>query len=465
MLEHLERQNKLTINQWKIFAAATIGDMLDFFDFLLIAFVLAFIVKDWHLTYGQSAAILLSSGVSAPLGSLIWGWAADKIGRRKVMIGTILNFSIATGLMALTPEHGWVFLVVCRFLVGFGVTGLYTVDIAVVQEFVPASKRGWITGVTTTMLPAGFIIGAVLGLYAEAHIGWRGMFAVGLLPAGLSLMIRAWVPESPHWLIRVGRLAEARQSLAWALMVDPAQIQLPATPPPVEPVAWRELFKYPRSVAAGCLAGLSGTGITGFLLWQVTLFVMVLHVTPAQASGLVIWLSLGQIIGRFFCSWISDAMGRRASIGLTCAIAGVAMSLAGYWHDLILGEVSVFYLMIMVQQFFGSGSYSIIGPYMAEIWPSRLRASGMGLAYGAGNLGKFIGPAGLALIAGSSNLVSPQATIAVLIPAMNYFAAWYLLALVAVLFIGFETRGRTIDEIDSQLRPPAPLAPKRAAGV
>ena len=103
-------------------------------------------------------------------------------------------------------------------------------------------------------------------------------------------------------------------------------------------------------------------------------------------------------------------MGRRASIALTCAIAGVTMSLAGYWHDLFLGGVSVFYLMIMVQQFFGSGSYSIIGPYMAEIWPSRLRASGMGLAYGAGNLGKFIGPAGLALIAGSSNLVSPQAT-------------------------------------------------------
>jgi MFS transporter, putative metabolite:H+ symporter len=78
---------------------------------------------------------------------------------------------------------------------------------------------------------------------------------------------------------------------------------------------------------------------------------------------------------------------------------------------------------------------------MAEIWPSRLRASGMGLAYGAGNLGKFIGPAGLALIAGSSNFVSPQATADAMIPAMNYFAAWYLLALVAVLFIGLETRG------------------------
>src|SRR5258707_8961816 len=61
MLEYLEQQKKLTINQWKIFAAATIGDMLDFFDFLLIAFVLAFIVKDWNLTYGESGAILLAA--------------------------------------------------------------------------------------------------------------------------------------------------------------------------------------------------------------------------------------------------------------------------------------------------------------------------------------------------------------------------------------------------------------------
>src|ERR1700730_17571657 len=103
MLQYLEQQKKLTINQWKIFAAATIGDMLDFFDFLLIAFVLAFIVKDWNLTYGESGAILLASGISAPLGSLFYGWLADKIGRRKVMIITILNFSNRNGIDGADP--------------------------------------------------------------------------------------------------------------------------------------------------------------------------------------------------------------------------------------------------------------------------------------------------------------------------------------------------------------------------
>ena len=110
--------------------------------------------------------------------------------------------------------------------------------------------------------------------------------------------------------------------------------------------------------------------------------------------------------------------------------------------------------MIMLQNFFGSGNYSIVGPYMGEMWPSRLRGSGMGLVYGVGNLGKFIGPAGLALIAGSSNFVKPQATLDALIPASTTSPSGTCSALLAFWFIGFETRGRTIDEIDRSLDGP-----------
>ena len=130
------------------------------------------------------------------------------------------------------------------------------------------------------------------------------------------------------------------------------------------------------------------------------------------------------------------------------------MSLAGYLHSVFIGGLSVFFLMILIQNFFGSGNYSIVGPYMGEMWPARLRGSGMGFVYGVGNLGKFIGPAGLALIAGSSNLVSPKATLDALIPGFNYFAFWYILGAIAFLFIGMETRGRTIDEIETELNKP-----------
>ena len=164
MLELLESQTRLTGNQKKIIAAAVIGDMLDYFDFGLIGFALAFIVGPWKLTYGQSAMILLTSGIGGVPGALFYGWLADRIGRRTVFIITALNFSLATGVMALTPDHGgWIFLSVCRFFVGFGVAVLFTVDLPLVQEFVPTAKRGFIGGLVTSLLPVAGIMGAALG--------------------------------------------------------------------------------------------------------------------------------------------------------------------------------------------------------------------------------------------------------------------------------------------------------------
>src|SRR5258708_38886603 len=125
MLELPDKQTKLTGNQYRIIAAAILGDMLEFFDYFLIGFVLAFIIKPWQLTFGQSAVILLSSGVGAMAGAFFWGSLADRIGRKKVFIATVLNFSIATGILALTPARGWDFLSVFRFIVRVGVRRLF----------------------------------------------------------------------------------------------------------------------------------------------------------------------------------------------------------------------------------------------------------------------------------------------------------------------------------------------------
>src|SRR5271156_2545277 len=184
MLELLERQKTLTLNQWKIISAAIIGDMLDFFDFFLIGYVLAFIIGAWNLTFLQSGAILLAAGAGAIPGAFFWGWMADRIGRRKVFIATALNFSLATGIMALTPDqYGWIFLSVFRFFVGAGAAGLVVVDLPLVQEFVPSSKRGWIGGLVTSTVSVGGLLGAASGAYLEPVIGWGGAFSRGLFPA------------------------------------------------------------------------------------------------------------------------------------------------------------------------------------------------------------------------------------------------------------------------------------------
>ena len=390
---------------------------------------------------------------------------ADKIGRRKVMILTVLNFSLATGLMALTPDQGWLFLAICRFFVGMGVTGLYTVDIAIVQEFVPAYKRGWITGLDDDPVAGEHTVGRIGGNLSGAL-------------RRLARPVRSWTvagridahdprlgPGVTALVDRQGAARRSAQVVGLGIASRSSTIQLPTSVTRIEKTQWRELFKYPRSMAAACLTGISQTGTVGLSLWMTTLFVLVLRISPGDASFLVIWVGAIAIFGRLFCSWISDAMGRRPAVVLSCLIAAATMSLAGYLNQVYIGTVSVFYVMILAQSFFGSGNYSIVGPYMAEVWPSRLRASGMGLGYGFGNLGKFIGPAGLAVIAGSDNLVTPKATLDALIPAMNYFAVWYLVGAAAIWFIGFETRGRTIAEIDSTLNasPASESSPKVAA--
>jgi len=452
MLEYLEKQTRLTGNQRRLLFVAILGDMLEFYDFFLVGFVLAFIVGPWKVTYGQSAIILLSSGLGAMLGAGFWGWLADRIGRRKVLMATVINFSIATGIMAFTPEGGWRFLTVFRFFVGFGVGGLYCVILPLVQEFMPSSKRGTVSGLVTAAVPLGLGLGSVLGAFLAPVVGWRGLFAVGLLPALITLLMRAWVPESPRWLIRMGRLDEARQSLAWALEMDPKQIQLPTAIVESKPAAWRDLFKYPRSLAVSCLGNLSAqTGIYGLTLWVPTLFVQVLRISPAKASYLMIYCGAGAFVGRVLFSYLSDAIGRRASGGLYGFGAAGLVVLAGYLHNVFFGAVSVFWLLLIVTYVFADGGFAIVGPYSAEIWPVSLRASGMGASYGFGGIGKIIGPLGLALIVGSSNIVKPEASVAKIIPAFIYLGAWFAAAGIVYLFFGTETKGRSFEEIEGEL--------------
>src|SRR5215813_5645310 len=427
MIELLERQKRLTANQWKLIVTGNLADLLDFFDFFLIGYVLAFITKEWQLTYWQGAMILLSSGLGAVPGAFLWGWVADKIGRRKVFIWTSVNLAVATAVMAFTPGQngwiaGWVFLSIFRFFVGLGNAGLYAVDLPLVQEFMPASKRGWVSALITTLLPAGSLLGGVAGAYLTPIIGWRGLFLVGLVPIVLVLMVRYWVPESPRWLIRMGRLEDARKSLAWALMIDPSRITLPAHAEAAEKTRWLELFKYPRLVLSGCLTGLTQTGGASLGLWGATLLVLVMKISPAEAAYLMIWVGVSAVLGRFFITALIEPLGRRGSATLCMVCSGIGMIAQGYLHDASIGPWSVFYLLFLFQTFFGSANYSVVGPYMAEIWPARLRASGMGLSYGVGNLGKFVGPLGLALIMGAGDLIKPAAPNLVMLgPAFLYF--------------------------------------------
>src|SRR5437764_7358534 len=295
MIELLERQKRLTSNQWKLICTANLADLLDFFDLFLIGYVTAALTKQWSLTYLQGGMILLASGIGAPPGAFFWGWLGDRIGRRTVFMLSAITIALATGVMYFTPGPdgfipGWLFLVIFRIFVGLGNAGIYTIDLPLVQEFIPAYKRGWVSALVTTLLPGGGMLAGLVSSWLLPLIGWRYLFLVGLSPLVLVFMIRYWVPESPRWLMRMGRMEEARKSLAWALMIDPREIALPATAAAAETTRWVELFKYPKLLAAGCLTGLTQTGGASFGLWGAALLVIVLNTTPAHAAGLMVWV-------------------------------------------------------------------------------------------------------------------------------------------------------------------------------
>ena len=135
----------------------------------------------------------------------------------------------------------------------------------------------------------------------------------------------------------------------------------------------------------------------------------------------------------------------------------VSMKRASRFIGLMLFAWSLFVMLMIGQGFFSSAIYTVVGPYMSEIWPARLRSSGMGLGYGVGNLsGKVLGPFGLALIMGAGDIIKPAAPNLVMLgPAFVYFASWYLLGVVGFWVFGPETKGRTLEEMDSALGRPA----------
>ncbi len=452
-MQQIDRQTKLTRNQKVMVAVVITAACLEFFDYFIIAFVLAFITKPWQLTFGNSAAILLSAGIGSIIGAFVWGTIADRIGRRPTFIVTILTFSAASLLLAFTPEGNWLYICGFRFVVGFGVGG-FVVDMPYVQEFLPARMRGFVSSLVSVFVPVGLLIGSLLGAYLVPLIGWRGMFVVGAVPAFLTLFIRSTIPESPMWALRRGNADQARRSIAWALMCSPDEVELGSTPSAAD---WRrprfaELLRYPRSLIATWLGNIGAvTGEYGIILWGPTLLVLVLNTTPAHASTLMIGVSLVGVAGRLTFGWLSDRIGRRMCGAIFGFGSAVLLPLTALTTQMTVGTVSLFWLMLMVTFFFADGGFSINGPYSAELWPSRLRATGMGSAYGFGSIGKIIGPLGLAMIVGSSNFIAPAAMLPAVMPAFLYLAGWYALAGIAYGLIGIETKGLSFEQIDAAL--------------
>jgi putative MFS transporter len=441
-----QEQKQLSGHQRALLAMVGVGSMLEFWDAYLIGFIMAFLIKPWGLTYGVMGAVLLASGAGAVLGGVVWGAIADRYGRKPVFVASLLLLSASSVGLALTPEGGWIYMAVLRTIVGFCTAG-YFIQVALVHEFIPPRRRGMLTGVVSAITTGGLLLGAFSGAYVIPALGWRLTFALGAAPAIIALIGAFYIPESPRWLSLQGRDGEARKSIGWALGRSGYEGEIDV-PRPV-PTRWLQIFESPRNVVTTTLINVGLlSGYYGIVLWAPMLLAQIQHIEPAQASRLMILFSVLGMVSRLCAARLADRIGRRRSGGYFALIAGFAILLAGLVGNGDLLRPALFWLPLLVAFVFADGGFSVCALYSTEIWPSRLRGSGSGYAGLSGSVGKIIGPLGLALVAGSSNVVMPSATVSAIVPAFAFLSGCLLVCGLTYLLIGIEARGRSIESID-----------------
>jgi putative MFS transporter len=449
---HAARSLQLTPNQWKIVSYCALGGMLETMDIYIISFVLTAISEPWQLTYGKSATILLSSGVGAIIGSLAWGCLADRIGRKKAFISTIFVCAAGSLAMAFTPTGNWIFLAALRTLIGFGAGGFF-IFMMFVQEFAPAKDRGFAAGFVSTAAAGGLLLGSLCASLLMPLIGWRGLFAIGALPALLGIAAIFSLPESPRWALARGNVELGRRSLAWALGPD-ADLEpiVHAYSTNEQPPGWREIIARKRSLIAGTTINFGVvTGYYGITLWAPTLLALILGLSGAQAAKIMVGLSLAGLLSRLTMGWLADRIGRRRCGAFAACGAALFLFIAGLVGHGDLLSRDLFWLPFGLAFVLADSGFAIMGIYTSEIWPSRLRGRGSGVCYMTGSIGKIIGPLGLALMIGSTNMLKPAATMNAIVLAFAYLAAMFLIAGLSYMFIARETKGQTLEELDRKL--------------
>jgi putative MFS transporter len=391
--------------------------------------------------------MLLSSGVGAIFGSLIGGRLADSFGRKKMIWGGGLIFSLGAAGCALIPDGAWILFSMLRFVVGFGSIAAVSAQNPLIVEITPTRYRTFISSMMVAPVALGTMFAAMISSSLLPVIGWRGVAATGAMPIVTSLLI-AWIaPESVRWLLSRGRNADARREAARLLGVAEASVALPTAVEPdskSEPLS--ELFRDQGRFwwVVVIWTGIS-TGTYGVILWGPTILSQLLKITAHEAAQYFVYASIASFLGRVLFSVLPLYIGRRgAALAGTLISVLVMLAIVAFYREFVAGW-SAFALLVIFGAAFYSGSFANMSPYVVEVFPVSLGGRAFGLAQAANGVGKILGPLCLALIAGSSDLVSPKATTDAIAPAFLFLAICEFAALIAIFAYRREPHGKPMD--------------------
>jgi MFS transporter, SHS family, sialic acid transporter len=357
---------------------------------------------------GNVTALFL---LGAAAGGLVFGWMGDRIGRVRAMTGSILCYSVFTGLcyFATAPWH----LAVLRFIAALGMGGEWALGVALVMEIWPADKRPLMAGLIGASANLGYTLIALLGIFFPIHQdSWRWVMLVGATPAALTFVIRLFVPESERWKESTAKYGKA------------------------QPV--REIFS-PRLVKNTVLA-ISFASVALIVTWGIVQWIplwandMSQGANPKIKAWSQLWQSIGAAIGCVIAALLGGAIGRRPTYFLLCLFSFAVCQ----W--LFRGFATVnttFFVAVFLVGFFTASFYGWLPLYLPELFPTRVRATGQGLAFNFGRILAAFGAWQMPALMGFFDKSYPRAGETIVLI--------YLLGMILIWFAP-ETKNRPLPE-------------------
>jgi len=358
---------------------------------------------------GISASAYVLGAVS---GSLVFGWLADRLGRKKLFTITLLVYLAATAATAFS--NNFAFFLLCRFFTGAGIGGEYSAINSAIQELIPARYRGH----TDLVINGSFWLGAALGALGAIvllqpgllppDMGWRVAFGIGAVLGLGVLLLRSMLPESPRWLMTRGRIAEAEAIVASIEARALAHAREPMTDVPPHRVEihprdenfgvrhlFESLFKhYPQRAAVSFVLMTSQAFFYNAIFFTYALVLGTFYgIAPDQVGLYILPFAIGNFLGPLLLGRLFDSVGRRPMIAFTYAMSGILLTVTAVLFDRGLLSATTQTLAWSVVFFFASAAASSAYLTVGESFPLEIRALAIAAFYTLGTgAGGIAGP-------------------------------------------------------------------------
>ena len=381
----------------KALLGSAVGYAMDGFDLLILGFMLRTISGDLKLSQAQSASLVTATLIGAVLGGIGFGMLSDRLGRVRVLTWSIVLFAVFTGLCAFA--QGYLDLLIYRGIAGLGLGGEFGIGMALVAEAWPASKRARASSYVGLGWQAGVLAAALVTPLLLPLIGWRGMFALGVVPALAAYVIRASLHEPEIFAEKFQD--HPKQSALHLLVKDGETIKL--------------------SLGMVILCSVQNFGYYGVMIWLPNYLSARFGFALTQSALWTCVTVAGMALGIFLFGHIADRVGRRpAFLGY---MSGAAIMVLVYSR---LTDPTQLLVAGAVMGFFVNGMLGGYGALISELFPTAARATAQNVLFNIGRGVGGFGPVVIGAIAAAYSFETAIALLAVLY-GLDILAMWFLI--------------------------------------